>query len=160
MELRFVPLRIGNAENTLGSRCDGPIHTSRHRFLAFYAGGIVDGVALCRMFHRAIRGHRLPKYLSRIMIRSIDSTKWQVNLRVLEVAEIKTIPYAPLSHPFVERLIGTVRRRASTSTGLYSGPQPIWRRSCSIFEIIITAIERMRDWTDACQNRLLTDQHR
>jgi hypothetical protein len=24
----------------------------------------------------------------------------------------------------------------------------------------ITAIERMPDWTDACQNRLLTDQHR
>ena len=29
---------------------------------------------------------------------------------MLEVAEIKTIPYVPLSHPFVERLIGTVRR--------------------------------------------------
>jgi len=26
--------------------------------------GIVDGVALCRMFYRAIRGHSLPKYLS------------------------------------------------------------------------------------------------
>src|SRR3984893_15473049 len=26
--------------------------------------GIVDGVALCRMFHRAIRGQRLAKYLS------------------------------------------------------------------------------------------------
>lgn len=24
--------------------------------------------------------------------------------------EIKTVPYAPLSHPFVERLIGTIRR--------------------------------------------------
>src|SRR5262245_39678967 len=28
------------------------------------------------------------------------------NLRVLEVKEIKTVPYAPVSHPFVERLIG------------------------------------------------------
>jgi hypothetical protein len=36
--------------------------------------------------------------------------QWQANLRVLEVAEIKTIPYLPLSHPFVERLIGTIRR--------------------------------------------------
>jgi len=26
------------------------------------------------------------------------------------VTEIKTVPYVPLSHPFVERLIGTVRR--------------------------------------------------
>lgn len=24
--------------------------------------------------------------------------------------EVKTVPYVPLSHPFVERLIGTVRR--------------------------------------------------
>ncbi|MCZ6751215.1 MAG: integrase core domain-containing protein, partial [Acidobacteria bacterium] len=26
------------------------------------------------------------------------------------MTEIKTVPYAPLSHPFVERLIGTIRR--------------------------------------------------
>jgi len=36
--------------------------------------------------------------------------QWQANLRVLEVREIKTVPCVPLSHPFVERLIGTVRR--------------------------------------------------
>ena len=24
--------------------------------------------------------------------------------------EIKTVPYVPLSHPFIERLIGTIRR--------------------------------------------------
>src|SRR4030095_353195 len=27
-----------------------------------------------------------------------------------QVAEIKTVPYVPLSHPFVERLIETIRR--------------------------------------------------
>ena len=27
--------------------------------------------------------------------------------------EIKTVPYVPLSHPFVERLIGTVKARVS-----------------------------------------------
>ena len=26
------------------------------------------------------------------------------------MVEIKTVPYVPLSHPFVERLIGTIRR--------------------------------------------------
>jgi putative transposase len=36
--------------------------------------------------------------------------QWQANLRVLEVSEIKTVPYVPLSHPFVERLIGSIRR--------------------------------------------------
>ena len=32
------------------------------------------------------------------------------NLRILEIQEIKTVPYVPLSHPFIERLIGTIRR--------------------------------------------------
>src|SRR4030095_12181649 len=32
------------------------------------------------------------------------------NLEVSEVTEIKTVPYVPLSHPFIERLIGTIRR--------------------------------------------------
>ena len=36
-------------------------------------------------------------------------SQWQANLRVLELTEIKTVPYVPLSRPFVERLIGTVR---------------------------------------------------
>jgi len=36
--------------------------------------------------------------------------QWQAKLRVLEVTEIKTVPYVPLSHPFVERLIGSLRR--------------------------------------------------
>jgi putative transposase len=72
--------------------------------------GMVDGVALCRMFHRAIRGRRPPKYLSSDHDPLYRFHQWQANLRVLEVTEIKTVPYVPLSHPFVERLIGTVRR--------------------------------------------------
>ena len=28
--------------------------------------------------------------------------QWQANLRILEVTEIKSVPYVPLSHPFVE----------------------------------------------------------
>jgi transposase InsO family protein len=72
--------------------------------------GIVDGVAVCRMFRRAIRGHSLPKYLSSDHDPLYRFHQWQANLRVLEVTEIKTVPYVPLSHPFVERLIGTVRR--------------------------------------------------
>jgi putative transposase len=35
---------------------------------------------------------------------------WKANLRILNAAEIKTVPYVPLSHPFIERLIGTMRR--------------------------------------------------
>ena len=72
--------------------------------------GIVDGVALCRMFHRAIRGQSPPKYLSSDHDPLYRFHQWQANLRVLEVTEIKTVPYVPLSHPFIERLIGTIRR--------------------------------------------------
>ena len=34
----------------------------------------------------------------------------EANLRILEINELKTVPHAPWSHPFVERLIGTMRR--------------------------------------------------
>ncbi len=32
------------------------------------------------------------------------------------MTEIKTVPYAPLSHPFVERMIGTIRRECLDRT--------------------------------------------
>ena len=73
--------------------------------------GTVDGVALCRMFNRAIRWQcGMPKYLSSDNDPLYRFHQWQANLRIREVTEIKTVPYVPLSHPFVERLIGTIRR--------------------------------------------------
>ena len=73
--------------------------------------GSVDGVALCRMFNHALRGQRkVPKYLSSDHDPLYRFERWQANLRILEVTEIKTVPYVPWSHPFVERLIGTIRR--------------------------------------------------
>jgi hypothetical protein len=101
-------MRIGNAANPLGSCCDGPVYASHHWF--WRAQRIVDGVALCRMFHRAIRGHSPPKYLSSDHDPLYRFHQWEANLRILEVTEIKSVPYVPLSHPFVERLIGTIRR--------------------------------------------------
>jgi putative transposase len=47
--------------------------------------GIVDGVALCRMFNRAIRGTALPKYLSSAHDPLYRFHQRQANLRVLEV---------------------------------------------------------------------------
>jgi putative transposase len=73
--------------------------------------GTVNGVALCRMFHRAIGGQRtLPRLLSSDHDPLFRFAQWQANLRILEIDEIKTVPYVPPSYPFVERLIGTVRR--------------------------------------------------
>jgi putative transposase len=72
--------------------------------------GTIDGVALCRMFHQAIQKQSVPKRLSSDHDPLFRFHQWKANLRVLEVEEIKTVPYAPLSHSFVERLIGTIRR--------------------------------------------------
>jgi putative transposase len=59
--------------------------------------GTVDGVALCRMFNRAIRGQRwMSKYLSSDNDPLYRFHQWQANLRVLELTEIKSIPYVPL----------------------------------------------------------------
>jgi putative transposase len=78
--------------------------------------GIVDGGALCRMFLQAIRGRGVPKYLSTDHDPLYRFHRWQANLDVLQVTEIKTVPYVPMSHPFVERLIGTLRRECVDRT--------------------------------------------
>ncbi len=72
--------------------------------------GAVDGIALCRMFNSAISCRGAPKYLSSDNDPLFLYHQWQANLRILGADEIKTVPYTPLSHPFVERLIGTIRR--------------------------------------------------
>jgi hypothetical protein len=43
------------------------------------------------------------------MIRSLGLRR-QTSLRILEVEPIQTEPYVPRSHPFIKRLIGTIRR--------------------------------------------------
>jgi len=72
--------------------------------------GVVDGVALCRMFNRVARGQSVPIYLSADHDPMYRFHQWQANLRILNIREIKTVPYVPSSHPVVERLIGTLRR--------------------------------------------------
>src|SRR5215469_11214041 len=73
--------------------------------------GVVNGEALCHMFKQSIRGvTTLPQYLSSDHDPLYRFHQWEANLRILGVTEIKTVPYVPLSHPFVERLIGTIRR--------------------------------------------------
>ena len=72
--------------------------------------GSVDGSSLCRMFNDAVRGQGAPRHLSTDHDPLFEEHRWHAHLRVLEIDEIKTVPYVPMSHPFVERLIGTMRR--------------------------------------------------
>ena len=72
--------------------------------------GDVDGVVLCRMFNGILGGAAPPQYLSSDHDPLFRYHQWQANLRILETIEVKTVPYTPVSHPFVERVIGTIRR--------------------------------------------------
>src|SRR5262245_54621271 len=68
------------------------------------------GASICRMFNQIIAGKSLPRHLSSDHDPLFRFDRWLANLRILEVKEIKSIPFVPVSHPFVERLIGTIRR--------------------------------------------------
>ena len=72
--------------------------------------GTPDGPTVCRMFNSIISGSMPPRYLSSDNDPLFQFRQWKANLRILDVTEVKTVPYVPLSHPFVERLIGTIRR--------------------------------------------------
>ena len=116
---------LGHAKDSLWSidlfRCES-IHLKSHwvlvimdqftrRIIGFGVhAGDVDGVALCRMFNTAISTKGAPNFLSSDNDPLFRYHRWQANLRILEIQEIKTVPYVPLSHPFIERVIGTIRR--------------------------------------------------
>ncbi len=71
---------------------------------------VLDGPTVCRMFNSIIGGSTNPRHLSSDNDPLFLFHQWNANLRILDVMEVKTVPYVPLSHPFVERLIGTIRR--------------------------------------------------
>ena len=116
---------LGNTKDSLWSidlfRCESILLHSHwvlvvmdqftRRIIGFgVQAGDVDGFALCRMFNTAISTQGVPHYLSSDNDPLFLYHRWQANLRILGVDEIKTVPYTPQSHPFVERLIGTIRR--------------------------------------------------
>jgi putative transposase len=70
----------------------------------------IDGISVCPMFNHAIAGQQPPKHVSTDNDPLFRFHRLLANLRVLNVDEIKSVPNIPASHPFVERLIGTLRR--------------------------------------------------
>src|SRR5262249_37416489 len=72
--------------------------------------GVVTGADVCRMFNAAIHGQSDPRHLSTDHEPLFEAHRWRAKPRIIEIDEIKTVPHVPLSHPFVERLIGTMRR--------------------------------------------------
>jgi putative transposase len=64
------------------------------------------------MFNSAISHQGTPHYLSSDNDPLFRYHRWKANLRILEIDEVKSLPYTQQSHPFVERLIGTIQRSA------------------------------------------------
>ena len=74
------------------------------------------------MFKHAIRGvTTLPRYLSSDHDPLYRFHQWEANLRILGVTAIKTVPYIPWSHPFVERWLGTIRRECLDQLLFWTG---------------------------------------
>ena len=90
-------------------------YTRRIIGFAVHAGD-VDGPAVCRMFNDATTGNGWPERLSSDNDPLFQYHRWKANLRVLNIEEIKSLPHVPMSHPFVERLIGSVRRELLDQT--------------------------------------------
>jgi transposase InsO family protein len=62
------------------------------------------------MFNQAISGLGLPTRLSTDHDPLFQFQRWQANLRILNVERVQTVPEVAWSHPFIERLIATLRR--------------------------------------------------
>ena len=126
---------IGHAKDSLWSvdlfRCESIVlkshwvmvvmdqYTRRIIGFAVHAGN-VDGQALCRMFNDATSGAGWPERISSDNDPLFQYRRWKANLRVLEIDEIKSLPHVPMSHPFVVRLIGSVRRELMDHTLLWT----------------------------------------
>ena len=122
---------IGHAKDSLWSvdlfRCESILLKSHwvmvvmdqytRRIIGFGVhAGNVDDPALCRMFNDATSGQGWPERISSDNDPLFQYHRWKANLRVLEVDEIKSLPHVPMSHPFVERLIGSIRRELLDQT--------------------------------------------
>jgi len=100
--------------------------------------GTVDGPALCRMFNAAAAGQPWPIRVSSDNDPLFQYRQWKANLSILEIEEIKSLPYAPMSHPFVERLIGSVRQELLDKT--FSGLKLISKILCGPINSTTTRI--------------------
>jgi len=96
--------------------------------------GNVDGPTLCRTFNDATSGQDWPQLISSDNDLLFQYHRWKGDLRVLEIEEVKSLPHVTISHSFVERLIGSVRR--SYWIRPYFGQRQICRASCIVISTI------------------------
>jgi len=82
--------------------------------------GPMNGSNICYMFNQVICNESPPKYLSRDHDPLFNYHLWGVNLDLYGIEELKSIPFIPQSHPYIERAIGTVRQEFTNKIGFWS----------------------------------------
>ena len=122
---------IGHAKDSLWSldffRCESMLLKTHwvmvvmdqfsRRIIGFSVhSGDLNGIVACCMFNEIISKKALPKYLSSDHDPLFKFHRWRANLRILDIEEIKSVPHTPTSHPFIERIIGSVRRELLDNT--------------------------------------------
>lgn len=127
---------LGHAKDSLWSRDAGPLDLFRaesitlkthwimvvmdqytRRIIGFGVHvGNLDGPTVCRMFNDSSCGSGWPERLGSDNDPLFQYHRWKANLWVFEINEIKSLPHVPTSHPFVERLIGSIRRELLDQT--------------------------------------------
>jgi len=77
---------------------------------AVIKGKVMTGENICFMFNKIISTNSPPKRLSHDNDPLFKFHLWKINMELLNIEEIRSVPFMPTSHPFVERVIGTTRR--------------------------------------------------
>jgi putative transposase len=118
----FMAPSLGRGRHSLKSQLARKTPGTSRRLVGFgVQGSAPTGTDVCRMFNAAIRGQRVPRHLSTDHDPLFEAHRWTANLRILEIDDIKTVPHVPLSHPFVERLVGTMRREFLDHVPFWNG---------------------------------------
>ena len=80
--------------------------------------GDLSGPTICSMFNKIVLKGGFPKYLSTDNDPLYKFRRWEINLQLLDIDEIRSTPNVPVSHLFVERLIGSIRREIPRSDSI------------------------------------------
>jgi len=89
--------------------------------------GDIHGVAVCRMLSHAVAKQTLPKHASTDNDPLFRFQRWLANLRILDIEEPKAVPFVPQPHPFVERVIDTLRCEYLDHLFFWNGTDLEWK---------------------------------
>ncbi|MFK7827865.1 MAG: transposase [Oligoflexales bacterium] len=84
-------------------------------------GKVIQGSRVCHSFNNLISEiGRQPKYLSTDNDPVFNFHLWQINIEMMNIEQVNSIPGVPTSHPFIERCIGSTRREFLDNTLFWS----------------------------------------